>query len=157
MVIIELNKIEQRLCRFLAKARYASNRENKIKDRKIGPQSAEDTDLEGIAGELIFAKMTNTYPDLTIEPRKGGHDLLYKGYKIDVKTTKHSNGRLLAVIEKKPDDADIYFLFVGELPLYTCRGWAWAHDLLKEENITDLGHGPTYALDQDHLNLTKIK
>lgn len=150
---ITLNESEQRIARWLAKQRYANNRKNNVEDRKVGPQSNEFTDLNGIGAELAFCKMLNIYPDLSVCPRSGGHDCISpKGYKIDVKSTKYENGRLLAMLGK--EDAEVYVLVVGEFPTYRWVGWARADELICEENIIDLGHGDTYALPQERLNKT---
>jgi hypothetical protein len=38
-----------------------------------------------------------------------------------------------------------------EAPSLDFVGWAWQEDLIKAENIINLGHGEGYALDQDKL------
>ena len=73
-------------------------------------------------------------------------------HKVDVKATKYKTGRLLARTSKAMEDSDLYALMIGEFPTYTFVGWAWNHELLKEENIIDLGHGEGFALSQDQLN-----
>lgn len=58
-----LNEAEQRLCRYLAKARCAVNRASGKPNPIIGPQLQEETELEGIGGELAFCKLYQIYPD----------------------------------------------------------------------------------------------
>jgi hypothetical protein len=74
------------------------------------------------------------------------------GKKIDVKTTKYQNGKLLAVLKKKEEDTDVYVLMLGEFPTYRYAGWAWASELIDERNIKNLGYGPTYVMEQDRLH-----
>jgi len=106
-----------------------------------------------VGAEIAFCKLYNIYPDLTITHRSGGYDCITcSGAKVDVKATIYFSGKLLAVINKHKSDADIYVLMVGKFPTYTWVGWAKAGDLLSDENIIDLGYGPTYALSQDKLN-----
>ena len=50
MHTIILNDNEQRLAKFLAKSRYETNRANNVKDLKVGTDSNETVELEGIAG-----------------------------------------------------------------------------------------------------------
>jgi len=148
---IKLNESELKICEWLAKSRFANNRNVNVVDKKIGPQSCHETDLEGICGEFAICKILNLYPDMSIHSRSGGHDLLYFGKKIDVKTTKYKTGKLLAVKSKKTDNADIYVLLTGKRPSYTFAGWSFSHELLSEKNLCDLGYGHTYGLDQKFL------
>lgn len=154
---IVLNEAEQRLAKYLAKARYMKNRQTGTKDLKVGPQDCEQTDLEGIAAEIAFCKMTNVYPDLQLEDRPPHDAVLADGTTVDVKATRYRSGRLLAVPGKldKSDGLHSYSLVVGEFPgPYEFRGFMKREDLLRPERLTDLGHGPTYAAQQDDLKET---
>lgn len=151
---VQLNEAEQRLAKFLAKARYEKNRSTNTKDGKIGPQDCSVTDLEGIAAEIAFCKMTNVFPDMQLEERPAFDATLHCGTTVDVKATKYKNGRLLAVPGKvdKCAGLDVYSLIVGEFPgPYEFKGFMKSEDLLRQERLTDLGHGPTYAADQKEL------
>lgn len=154
--LITLNEAEIRLARWLAKKRYSNSRKEEIKNNKIGPQSDEFTDLNGIGAEIAFCKLINVYPDTSISPRGGGCDCIScKGKRIDVKATKYENGKLLAARDKKDADTDVYVLMVGEFPAYQLKGWAFSSELIDKDNIIDLGYGPTYALEQDALHKVK--
>lgn len=151
MIAVTLNAAEQKLAQYLARARHARNRGANVVNARIGPQSDEATDLEGVAAEIAFAKLMNVYPDTQTEvceradvytPSLGG---------VDVKATRFRNGKLLARKGKAGREADTYALMVGEFPTYRFVGWASAADLIAESNLTDLGHGPTYALPQGSL------
>jgi hypothetical protein len=149
---VTLNEAEQKLAQYLAKKRYLSQRANGVANMKMGPQSNEETDLEGISGEIAFCKLFNCYPDLTGEP--GPYDTWMKDAgSVDVKTTHYERGRLLAVKHKDETPLpDIYALMIGKFPEYRFAGWAWAFDLIDPDRLTDLGHGPTYCLEQNELN-----
>jgi len=154
---IELNDAEQRLARFLAKQRHSAARKKGIKDKRIGKQSAELTDLEGIAAEIAVAKAMNVYPDL-----ETGHtpkaDLVSKrGSFVDVKSTRYPNGRLLAAPWKKGDGVDQYVLVVGEFPKYRIAGVLSAKELLKDKRLKDLGHGKGFAAEQSELKKFPFK
>jgi len=154
MAMIKLNSVEKDLIKSIAKQRYESNRGSGVKNAKIGNQSNESTDIDGFGAELIVAKHLNLYPDLSINPRSGGTDLVSKkGKTIDVKQTQYKTGRLLATLKKNSDDncSDIFVLVIGTFPDYEIIGWCYKEELLKEENILDLGHGKGYALNQDRL------
>lgn len=152
---ITLNPAEQKLAQYLAKVRHSRNRREGVKDRQVGPQSSAQTDLDGIAGEIVVAKLLNVYPDLAVDHRPD-HDLsvtLWNGLTVgvDVKTTRYKNGKLLAVPSKSLKVADAYALVVGEFPAYRVAGFALGEALVHESRLIDLGHGPTYGLPQSAL------
>lgn len=151
MTII-LNTAEQKLAKYLAKARYERAREANRVNAKVGPQSDDVTDLEGIAAEIAFCKMMNVYPDTEV-----GHTPDHDATSVqlggtDVKSTKYKNGKLLARPCKKGKEPDTYALMIGTFPEYRFAGWVPASDLICDDKVTDLGHGPTYALSQSDLN-----
>tara|TARA_R110000868_G_scaffold91428_1_gene253513 strand:+ start:53 stop:547 length:495 start_codon:yes stop_codon:yes gene_type:complete len=154
---IKLNECEQKLAKHLAVSRNKNARSKGKPNTKMGNQSDEETDLEGIAGELVVCKALNLYPDTEIDlvdlPK---FDLLTaKGNTVDVKTTKYLSGRMLATMKKRVEDCNIYVLVVGTFPSYRIAGWCKAEELLKKENIINLGHGEGYALSQEQLRTFK--
>ena len=150
-MVITLNEAEQRLAKFLAKARYENARSKHIHDKKIGPQSGELTDLEGIAGELAFCRLMNVYPDLQTDEILSYDCLLLNGLRVDVKTTKYRNGKILAAGWKDKNAVDVYALMVGEFPNYRFAGMISAQKLMSEDKKINLGHGIVYAAEQDEL------
>ena len=152
---VELNSIEQQMAISIALGRYDNARAKGITDKKIGNQPNWITDLDGIGGEIASCKHFGVYPDTAIDlydmPK---YDLMTKkGARVDVKTTKYKNGKLLATLNKKIDDCDIYLLVVGQFPKYELIGWATSDKLINTKNITNLGHGNGYALEQEQLNV----
>lgn len=149
---VVLDDGEQAVARLLAESRYSSNRGAGVVDRKIGPQSASETDLNGVGAEIAFCKMINVYPDLSISPRSGGRDLVMpNGACVDVKTTKYPDGMLLATLKKTAIGVDVFVLVVGQMPEYTYIGWQYRDVLINKNSIVDLGYGPTYGLEQWEL------
>ena len=153
MADVILNEAEQRLAQYLAKRRHDAARMDGIPDMKMGPQSAYDTDLEGIAAEIAFCKIMNVYPDtdIVVGTRPISDAYTTSMGSVDVKATKYKNGRLLATTKKQANHPDSYALMVGEFPRYKFVGWVPAEELLMKKNIRDLGHGEGYALDQSML------
>jgi len=43
-------------------------------------------------------------------------------------------------------------LTIGEMPHFEFKGFAFSQQVFTKENITDLGYGPTYLLDQWKLS-----
>jgi len=150
---IELNELEQRIARHLAKKRHETDRQLGISNRRIGPQSDDDTDLEGIGAELAYCKAVNVYPDLATDYKSlPTEDAITRdGYRVDVKSTTYERGHLLATLGKAGNPADIYVLVVGRFPRYRIAGFMHVDELLQEERIKDLSHGPGYAARQDEL------
>ena len=146
-----LNEAEQKLAQHLSKRRYEHARSNGIKDLKMGEQSNYETDLEGVAAEIAFSKLANVYPDLDIGLTKDW-DVIYKGFKIDVKVSKYKTAKLLATLKKTDCDIDYYVLLTGVFPgPYTLRGVARKCDLIQAKNVSNLGRGNGYMLEQKDL------
>jgi hypothetical protein len=121
-------------------------------DQQVGKDDTWGIDIDGVVGEYCVAKQLNVCPDLTVSPRKGGIDLKSRtGNSIDVKTTRHKSGRLLATVKKIENPCDIYVLVIVDDNGGDVIGYATKEDLFDEKNIKDLGHGNTYALDQNEL------
>lgn len=150
---ILLSDVEQRICRHIAKRRHEINRQNGVLNSKKGTQSDELTDLEGFAGELAFCKMFNVFPDLEIKvtnQNTDDGDCKLLGLRVDIKTTKYLNGRLICSTWKN-NNTDIFALIVGTFPKYTFKGFMSYADLCRPERIKDLGHGNVYCASQDEL------
>lgn len=147
---ITLNEVEIRLAKFVAKKRHELAREKGRPNLRVGGQSDEFTDLNGAGGEIAFCKAMNVYPSLVIG-ELDNHDAEILSGTVDVKTTKYRNGRLLAVQSKAMKPADLYALIIGEIPNYRYVGMATAAELFQKENITNLGRGDGYAIEQQFL------
>ena len=144
---------EMAVAQHVASLRRCVNQAVGITDRRRdGRQHAIALDMLGAISELAFCKAFGAYPDLTVQPRKGGADVVLKGkYRWDVKATDRPNGRLLATTDKDLGDADYYALAVVNGNAVDFVGYASAAELLHPGTVIDLGHGPTYALDQAAL------
>jgi hypothetical protein len=147
---------EQLMATMLANMRQQISRSIGRVDQKIGTQSGWDTDLQGIGGEFAAARIYNVYPSLELVPDEG-YDIVINDKKVDVKTTVYKNGRLLAKLNARLDEVDMFMLMVGEFPTFKLMGWASVNDLCNDKNIIDLGRGPGYGLEQRQLKVGKIK
>lgn len=155
---ITLDPTEQIICKAIANGRYQNARKQNIKNSKIGGQSNEQTDLEGLGSEIAFCKLFNVYPDLTVQVRSStegtddGDAKIRDGRSVDVKSTKYATGRLLAVKWKKPK-VDLFALMVGEFPTYEFKGFMKSEELLKHERIGNLGRGEGFIAQQHELKV----
>lgn len=165
-----LNDGEQLICKGFAKRRHEANRNANVTNRKYGPQSDEQIDLNGIGGELAFCKIFNVMPDFSLSPRSAlaGNDFGdaviqpwgLDGGKIlvDIKTTNVINGRLIAPMTKQPNRDMIFCLMVGELPTYCFRGFYPNLLMLHKRNIVTINSKECFAVLQDQLmSLQQIK
>lgn len=151
--MITLNRAEQKLAQFVAKERHRQNRVNGVSNRRMGPQSDDQTDLEGIAAEIAFAKYSNVYPDLDTEADTHPvYDaVLHNGKLVDVKSTTYPTGRLIVAPWKDVDAVDAYVLVVGTFPNYRIAGAMEGYLLMRSHRMKDLGHGKVFVATQDEL------
>jgi hypothetical protein len=148
---INLTESELFICRTLGVMRRSAAM-HKVIDQQMGNQDTWGIDIDGVVGEFCAAKAMNVCPDLTVGIRKGGADLLTKeGKTVDVKTTRHKSGRLLATLKKVDLACDIYLLVIVDDFGGDVIGWTTKEKLFNEKNKTNLGHGVGYGMEQDHL------
>jgi hypothetical protein len=149
---VDLNAGEMHVCRLIGFLRRSINL-NKTKDQQVGKQDPWDIDMDGVIGEFCVAKVLNVCPDFSIHARSGGDDLVLTGGKtVDVKTTRHQQGNLLATLSKINSPSDIYVLAIVDDRGCEIEGWISKEDLFKKENIKNLGHGSTYFVAKEQLN-----
>jgi len=159
--VISLNQAERKLAHFVAKNRSGNNRHFNLTNLKISADDPATVDLEGICGEIAFCKLFNVYPDIDTdrEPPHPLHDAIIPpippGIRIDVKTTKYENGKLLVDARKgsKTDGVDFYALMTGQFPgPYTFRGVIAKEHIIQPHRIGTVIKGfKTYMADQSEL------
>jgi hypothetical protein len=153
---INLSVHELLICKTLGVFRRTCASGNVV-DRQMGKQDPWEIDIDGMVGEFRVAKWLNVCPDFTVSIRKGGVDLVSpSGKTIDVKTTRYKTGRLLATSSKVNDACDFYVLAIVDDTGCSIAGWATKEELLREDNLLDLGHGKGYAMEQSKLNQGKL-
>lgn len=155
-----LNESDQELAKKLGEARRLENRKNGVIDkRRTTKMTPEQMDLYGIATEIAVGRYLGLQPDLSIHSRHGGYDLISEnGIKIDVKYNSNPYGDLLLMPNKTLKDADVYIVCTGTFPEFEVAGWANAKDVIKKENLTNLGYGPAYKYPRKSLsNLETLK
>ena len=142
---VNLTDAELFVCRMLGVMRR-SEAMHKVKDQQMGEGDSWSIDIDGVVAEYCVAKLLNLCPDLTVSVRSGGADLITrKGKTVDVKSTRHVHGKLLATIKKAHDPCDMYVLVVVDNFGGTVMGWASKSDLFHDDNKQDLGYGIGYG------------
>ncbi len=154
MFTVELTDAEIIFCKMAGGMRSLTARASNVKDAKVGDLSNVQIDEDGMIGEYAFCKKMNIFPDLIPGPRSGSYDCVFMGKRVDVKSTRRENGRLLSTT-KNNDDVDVYVLAIILGNKVRFPGFALKKDLVREQNLTELGHGIGYAMNQNELKLWK--
>lgn len=152
MITVQLSPAEMVVCKMLGNLRTLAARSANVKD--AGLSTSLETDEDGVIAEMAFCKHWNIFFDPEASPRKHSYDCVLKGKRIDIKSTRHKNGRLLATKKINPD-IDIFVLAIIEENKVSFVGYATAAQLYDTSNLTDLGHGEGYAIEQKELRQWK--
>lgn len=150
MIVVELTDAEMMVVKMLGGMRSIVGRTAGVEDKKVANLPGLTIDEDGMIAEYAFCKHFNIFPDIVPGPRSGSYDCLLNGRRVDVKSTRHKNGRLLATLKDNPD-VDVYVLGIVDGNTVTFPGYVYKLQLCAEENKTDLGRGVGYALTQDRL------
>lgn len=144
-VIVTLGYDEIQFCQLMGRMRQLVNMNAGTVDRQVGKNDPAEINVIGFAAEYAFAKKFNTFPDLTMKARSGSPDGIINGVRYDVKATINEGYDLLCTL-KENTEVDIYIHAYVCFPRIEFEGFAFSHELRREENIKDWGHGPTYSL-----------
>ena len=148
-----MTPVEKAIATYVAKCRDAECRSNKVTDRQVGSQDPVQIEYDGVLSEMAVAKKFNAYPDFTTEIRKGGYDLLIRGLRADVKSTRYDNVIMCIHKGKDPDACDIYVSTrINIEDNVEILGYIESAKAITDKNIGDLGHGPCYVIHVDKLN-----
>ena len=151
---IKLSEAELELAGMLARCRSGVSRKDGISNQRISTGSDYEVEYVGACGELAVARSLGVYPDLSVYSRSGGYDLLSRGGKrMEVKTTRHHDGRLLARPKAKVEDSDYYVLVTGDPPDMSIRGYIPTQEFIIEERIgvVSSGYPEAYIARQGEL------
>jgi hypothetical protein len=154
MLTITLDDDEILLAKVIGGMRSIVARSAGVVDAKKAALSGLTIDEDGVIAEYAFCKYFNVFPMISPSPRSGSYDCLLNGKRIDVKSTRYKDGKLLATLKDNPD-VDVYVLAIVDGNTVAFPGYATKAQLCREENIADLGRGSGYVMTQDRL--TKFK
>jgi len=157
MFSVQLTHAEVITCRIIGNTRALAARSANVVDKRMSDQSGIHLDEDGVIGEFAFCKHKNIFFDPSASPRSGSFDCLLLDKRLDIKTTRYANGRLIATMKKNPD-VDVFVLAIYDAKTHrvTFPGYVLADQLYRPENVRDLGHGPGYAIEQKNLNRWQI-
>lgn len=152
MKSITLTDNDLMICRVIGNMRTMCSRANNVNDVQIGKQDAWMTDEWGVIGEYAFCKLHNIFFDCAVSPRSGSYDCLYKGKRLDIKTTTLPHGQLIAV-QKINSDIDVFVMAILEGNTVSFPGFMTANEFYSDENLLTLkgASKPSYVVPQSKL------
>ena len=152
---VTLTREEMNIVRILGELRSSMSRSHGVKNNKVSELADHEIDIDGVMAEFAFCKHHNIFFDPTINPRSSTYDCFYKGKRIDIKSTRRQNGRLIKHI-KHNSDVDVFVLAIIKENTVTFPGYCTAKFLYQPENIKKIGYGDTYVVEIDQLVSWKI-
>jgi len=153
---VSLNEKEQVLTRQKAQERNDWNRLQGNIDGSMGDKSSVTIDIEGMGGEIAFAKLAGLMPDLDTTSPKDNDIVMPNGTTVNVKAVSHYDPDLKLLKGGRIRPVDVYLLMAGVFPDYEYRGWATSEELIQEKNLHDYGYGPTYRINWRGLHFTEL-
>ena len=156
MFTVTLTDAEIVTCRLLGGMRSLTARKYSVLDRKMADLQGIDIDQDGMMAEFAFCKKMNLFCDIVPSPRSGSADAIFQGKRIDVKSTRHAQGRLLST-SKENNDIDIYVLAIIAGDQVKFPGFATRDELINQGTKIDLGYGTGYGLEQHQLRTWKLE
>lgn len=152
-VQVKLLDIEIEICEHIANNRIINASKTNFHRGKMSNINDLKINHEGMMAELAFCKLFNIYPDINVTPRRSKDDFgdcILHNLRIDVKSTKYHNGKLL-VTSWNHSNVDAFSLMTGENGVYVFRGFAKCEDVVNKKTLIDLGYGKTYHANQKDL------
>lgn len=152
-----LNDDEQKLIQNMSEIICAQGRlhftNNYQRDKSM---QLHQMNLNGFGAELAFCRLCQiSFDSTTIENESHFTKvdaILMNGKTVDVKNTVYKSGKLIVRTGKEQKVVDLYALMIGVFPNFSFNGWASYEQIIRPENIKNLGWGPAYCLTQDQLN-----
>ena len=138
MVHVELSPTEMQIANAISKGIqdfYGNSKNKRAIDTSL---TQEYRTNEMVYSEMCVSKYLNLYPfstfvfdKVSLDDGTDLGDIKYCGKTIDIKSTRHKNGRM--VVPYKNDNIDVYILTIGEKGSYNIIGGMYAKDLIVPE------------------------
>ena len=152
-MIIHFTPAEVKSLELLAQGRHFL-KDIVIPDRDLQRwnNSQHEADVLGVKGEYAVSKALKIPFDMSIglEGDGGTTDMYLGEWRIQVKSTKYKNGRLV-FNSLEEVDALIFVFVVIESKCATISGYIARNKALKKIYKKDLGHGIRFCIDQKEL------
>lgn len=151
---VVLHPAEVAVCKMMGNLRSHASRVAGSKSSSFG--NAIENDEDGFIGEYAFCKANNLFPDITGIPRRRGYDCLFKGHRIDVKTTKYKNGKLM-VYDSNNTEVDVYVMAIVDGDTVTFPGYCTVKRFYEESAKFANSDGQTFRYEMTQDKLTPWK
>jgi hypothetical protein len=149
-MIVHLTDLDTYEIAWEASGRTNFARGNGIKNTKRdGNRTDYQIDREGVTGEFAVAFALNIPVNTNLRGPDDGHDFVYKGYTIDVKTTR-AKYLLFKSVENFKSDVAILVQYLRE-DLVDIKGVVSKEKFITHHEKKDFGFGEGCALDPSHL------
>ena len=151
---IVLNDVEQNIVKHISRRKRQYYESQNIGPILATPRTRDRLRhyIEAWGAEYAFCILHNVYPPTEIIDLDD-YDVSVPGFgNVDIKSTRHMDGRLIINTKKSKFIAPALALMCGSFPSYVFGGWLWAKAAIKSSNLTDLGYGKCYAIEQERLN-----
>lgn len=153
---IELTNFEYLLCVQIGMMRHEINRAANVEDKTLWKsQNKMKIETMGVMAEMAFCKWAGVFFSPDSSPQSGTTDVIYQGWKCDIKATERADGQLLVSQWKKKESSDVYILGIIDGLSVNFAGFATADEIIQESRLKDLGYGPTYCMPQHELSKFK--
>ena len=151
---IVLNDVEQNIVKHISRRKRQYYESQNIGPILATPRTRDRLRhyIEAWGAEYAFCILTNVYPPTEIIDFED-YDVSVPGIgTVDIKSTERMDGRLIINLKKAKSRANVFALMCGSFPSYVFGGWIYAMDAIRKRNLTDLGYGKCYAIEQERLN-----
>lgn len=139
-----LNENEQRVVKHISRKRYESARKNGFNDLQKSDQNKLDMDEDGYGGEFALCKYFNIYPSFSTGMTDKDDCVMPCGAKVDVKTTRNTNGNLIAMNTKDANDVDLYALVIKISDAeFIIAGFAFSSQLISDQGYKNFQDHPS--------------
>lgn len=132
---VELKPSEYSLAVQVTSARIYVNQGHGVAEMQMGKDDPFKIFLDGLVAELAVCKHFNVCPDLSFEPRSGGHDCIIKDKRVDVKSTKPGRKYVYLPERKKDNPIDIYIWCYVDFRTVDILGYFQPSDIFVDENL----------------------
>lgn len=151
MIDVHLTEDEMVSTSMMGLLRRLSSYYSGTKDmRKSQNRSSADIDIDGYRAEYAFAKHFNVFLSMNTAPRSGSYDVMYKGKRWDIKSTRSLAGNLIVSLKDNPD-VDGYILAILDKNKVTFVGYCFKEEICREEMKKELSTGWCYYMKAEEL------
>lgn len=150
-MIVEMSDTEFMLAGQIGMMRFTMNRAAGVENKTYAKSQQMRIETIGVMAEMAFCKWANLYCNLDLKPQSGTTDVIYQGWKCDIKATDREDGQLIVPHWKKKGASDLYVLGITKDQSVNFVGFATEDDIINPNTVRNLGYGPTYCMKQSEL------